>query len=218
MFVQELIERSMYERLRLRLVAMGLTPDILEMDSMAEYVAALEAIKASKGYSVELFGASSYESRGEKKHSRMVLDWVMFSVGDIGTSPGVNYAKEEDGSFSSFNSDVASYEGVMAIIVLAKSQVEARMLHQALRESLPSLAFIPYHEGNGTFLVIQDGAVKTSSGSDMLQEWVYTYTIPDIFFNIKNVGPNYAAINQIILDTELSSYLGISLSNKSIIE
>jgi len=211
MDVQELIERSIYEKIRLALVSEGLTPDIVTNNTDTLYNAALQAIETSKGFSVELFGSSSVESKGERKYARVVLDWVLFTEGDIGTTPEVVYTKQEDGSFSKTVNHISSYEGLLAVAVVCNNIQEVRAINSILRENLPSKSYVPYYTGSGNFLILQESSVKVSQTNDPLQEWVYTYLIPDIFFglDIAKTG-EVTEITSITIETELSNHLGIS--------
>lgn len=212
MNIQELIERSLYEKLRLKLVSLGYTPDITLYANTdagyAAYKAALLAIKNSnKGFAVEVYGTGSIVSKGQVHTPRIVMDWGGFFEGEIGNSPEIESVKVGN-VFHEMRSDLSTYEGIINFILVAETTAQERFIHDTFRQVLRSKSFITYYDSTpGSFLIIQDSLVKTSTPGDGLKEWIYTFNIPDINFNeITKVAETSPTI---LFNIQLALELGI---------
>jgi len=212
---QEIIEKTLYERLRLKFVALGYTPDITTFadtpTGYSLYKAALTAIDTAKGFAVELYGAGSIASKGQIRTPRIVLDFNTYVDGDFGISPGPQLTYEEDeDEFTSTVYDISTYKGVLNVILITETITQERLLQKVLLQTLPSKAFIEYYDRDGNFLILQENALKLSTPKDHISEWVYTYVIPDIHFEVSTVIDTHPPIREITINQQLASELGIS--------
>ena len=92
--IQEIIERSLFEVIRLELVDKGYLPDIADTGTYpdnstgwAQWEADLAAIIISMGFAIEIFSGGSSESRGVQKIPRIVIDSGNFLPGALGGDP-----------------------------------------------------------------------------------------------------------------------------------
>lgn len=210
---QEVIERSVYERLRLKAVALGYTPDITTFANTPAgfelYRQAVATIAQTKGYAIEVFGSSSIDSKGLKKVPRIILEWGGFIDGDYNLSPATEYTETVDG-FSASKHDTNTYTGILNILLAYNKVAEERVLHQIVMSSLTSRSYIPYYNQSGNFLVLQGASSNTSTPGDSIKEWVYSFEIPDIVFAVEDNLDSVKKLQDIEMD--IQTYLGINLT------
>jgi hypothetical protein len=215
MNTQQEIERSIFEALRLKALSLGVTPDITTYPDTSvgynAYLLALKAIEASKGYALEIFGNSSILAKGQVRTPRIVIDWGGYIPNDIGNSPVPVFTENIGGSFDKNIYDMSSDKGFINIILVSETVAQERMLQDILKRALPSRAFVPFvNTSYGTFLVIQESAMKTSSYNDATKEWVYSYSIPDIFWDVSKSLGTAPKITSYEVNSYIVDRLGIS--------
>lgn len=96
------VDRTLYEHLRLALVAAGYLPDITSFSDSTLYEQALEALRAS-GDLVELMGVGHREDRDEIVPGRVVIDYAGSSEGSFSAFPEYCYERIGNGATSTFD-------------------------------------------------------------------------------------------------------------------
>lgn len=210
---QEVIERSIYERLRLKAVSLGYTPDITTFANTPAgfelYKTALNTIATSKGYALEIFGSSSIDGKGQKRVPRISIEWSGFFPGDYSLSQAVSFEPGDDGDFTPTSQDINTYVGVVNVLLTFETTHQHRLLNQVVIEALTSRTYIPYYnDGNEGFLIEMQNSINSTSPSDKTKEWVYTFEIPDILFSVVKTGTKVPAVSEINL--EIINHLGIN--------
>jgi hypothetical protein len=220
---QEILERSIYEALRLKAVADGLTPDITAFQNTAvgfeAYKLALKQIQTSKGFALEIFGNSSISAKGQIRTPRIVMEWGGYTPNDIGSSPGVFFEPipTPGTGFNKMVTNVSSDIGLLDIILVSENTEQERYLQSLIRRALPSMSYIPiinqappYTASSDSFLIVQNSVIKTSSFSDSTKEWIYSFSIPDIWWDVSSVLTTTSKIQDITINQLIIDHLGIS--------
>ncbi len=213
---QALIERSIYEQLRLGLVRDGYTPDItLYPDTQAgydDYIKDLSLIEKEKGFAVELFNMSSNMDIGLKKVPRVVLSHNYLLPGPWGSSPE-QVKKLNQGVYNLIQMDRVSVELFFNCSIVANSISQFRVLTSLLVTYLAPIQYVPYYtDGNNpdNFLVTFQSAQDFSDTITGVMEKRYTYSIPDIIMNEIMLTETQVPIKKINLNTYIVSELGLN--------
>lgn len=207
-----LLQRSIFEVLRLVLVDQGYTPDITEYENTPEdyrqYLTDLSTIRAEKGFAVELFNKSPTRDKGLKKVPRITLDYAPLGTGAWG-SEGKPYPILDGNSFKYYKDDLVSLEMLFYCRVVTESTSQARFLNQLILQVLPPISFHPYYISTPKeyFLVEFISQSDVSDPQMNTTEHVSLYRVPDIVANDqilvnKEVPP--------ISNIEISYRLGLS--------
>ena len=210
---RKLIQRSVFEALRLNLVGLGYTPDITTFvntpEGFQDYNTALADIKQAKGFAAEIFNQSSPRGKGLKKVPRISLEYGAVFPGEWG-SDGTPYPKLEEGSYKYYRDGLVSLEMNFICRVVVKDTIQERILNQTVLQTLPPLSYIPYYsDPTNSFFV------RFLSYTDLVeptldtQEFVYVYNVPDINPDSPlSVGFNSVPITEI--NFEIQNHLGIN--------
>lgn len=199
--VETTIERSIFEVLRLALVANGYTPNITTFaDTPAGYQAyltALAAIVPVKGFAVELFGASAVGELGLDSVPRIVIALDSFLPGDIGLEEGVQYEMNTiSGNWDAFIQDGKSYNIGCSLLLETKNINEARILSGIIFKVFGSRGYLQDYAGTQKIFY-----EFTSGGSDdvprdgtMLR--VFQYRFYDLTINYTPTGEHVSPLEQ----------------------
>ncbi len=185
MIIQELIEKSFYEAIRLRVVADGYTPDILTYPDTElgyqNYLRDLEAIRNDKGFAVEIFGMSNPKDKGYKNLARVVLITDSVIPGEYGVDPTPYYEEDENGNIIEIiPTQNLTYELYIGCSIVAEKTVQYRYLSSVVNSVLPNRGFLNYFDDSGEFFVELMTFGDNSDPQDQVMEYKYRYRVPDI--------------------------------------
>lgn len=230
--IQQLIERSFYEAIRIKLVADGWTPDITNLtdfpDSEAGYTAyraALKAIATAKGYAVEAFGSANPQDRAYKDLPRIVLQTSSFMPGDVGYDSSPKYIlNTETNKYELFSYDSRTYVLFMDCRVVAKTQEQLRIIMDVIHTVLPLMGYLTYYnDAADSFFVESSSFQPLISSDDGILEYNYRYEVPDIQWRnqvevVTDPAEGIAKISQITINMEIADWLGISAYQSGVSE
>jgi len=195
--IEEALERSVFHKLRKKVVEFGYLPDITTFDvensnaataKVAEeaYLSAIRSIATSMGYAIEIFNYSNNQSYGSKDVPRIVIEMESFNQGQLGTDPSGRYV---------LNTTTNKYERVLDtsllsdfyfnVHLIANTVKQIRKLHEIMVNALPRRGYIEWYNEDG-YKPSENLMVRYISMADytFLQEGiiekVYRYEIPDI--------------------------------------
>lgn len=179
-----LIQRSIYEVIRLSLVELGYTPDITSYANTpagyASYQADLKAIQVDKGFATELFNQTSPRGKGLKKVPRITLEYGLVIPGDWGSEPTPAPAFQ-NGAYHYYREGLISMEMSFSCRVVTETTSQTRILNQAVLQALPSLSYVPYYTDNAqTFFTEFVSHAELYDENLNTQESVVSYKVPDI--------------------------------------
>lgn len=195
--IQEAIERSIFHRLREKIVAEGYLPDIYDYitehdnlniaeKSQIAYQDAIEAIVADKGFSIEIFNYAPAQQRGTMKPPRIVIDTQAFLPGLLGHDTTLEYKLNEDGTMFDGNKFVSlTSDFYYSVRLVANTTKQIRVLHGLMVSVLPRRGYIKWYTDNelrptGNLLNRYVSMGDFSWNAEGIIEKVYRYEIPDV--------------------------------------
>jgi len=223
--IQEIIERSIFEAIRLLLVADGHTPDITNTsifpntpEGYRAYLATLKHIRDTRGYAIEVFGTSNPDDKGTKDLPRITLQTSAFLPGEVGidTTPFPTWNPETN-KYDLYSYDSRTYDLFIDCNVSAKTQAQLRVLMDVVHRALPLMGYLPFYNDpvgipNDTFFMQATAFQPLVSPVDGVLEYNYRYEVPDVVWRelTKEPTPAIAPINEITLNLQIEERLGIS--------
>jgi len=207
----ESLDRTIFELLRLRLVAIGYLPDITLFSTLAEYEAEKKAWEADPSKTlVEVFGVGPSKARNRKESHRILIDRKKSSVGSLGGNT-IHYTEnaEElpDEDFKRFtkrrrpeNTFNVHYE----IRIITDSARVDRKLSDVIYSGLGTKRATKLFEGNDfgdkLALLVYDDDVDVSS-TDFIER-MYQYSFMDVWLDSTSevLSDNIAPILEITME------------------
>ena len=203
----EVVEKSIFESIRLVLVEHGYLPDITAFSDntsgKALYQQAIDAIVVSKGFAIELFGNSSSQKKYEKKIPRIVIFPKRIIPGDIGGGPepvftfnGSTYTKAKQAPRTS------TYE--FEIGLTSNSAQQDRLLHSILAVSVPNRGYIKfYNDPLYDFYVEQYSFRESPSTQEGINDKFYMFKALDLYIDEGQIiSTTIVPINTISVEIE----------------
>lgn len=186
--IQEYIERSFYEALRLVLVAEGYLVDEVPLvgnpNARAIYEDGMKAIANSKGFCIELFGAANNQSRGEKRVPRIVVESERMSLGVLGAEPGgqtISNPLNPLVQAKLINSQLTSNINI-ALHLVASTIKQDRVLNSIIIKAIGLRKFLNLYDNPGEkFFTKQINYYDIPDFDEGLLERIYEYECPDVF-------------------------------------
>jgi len=211
----EVIERTLYELVRLELVSEGLTPDVTTYGNTTtayeQYQTDLKAVVTAKGWAVELFGTEASNYRGLEKVSRIVLNHNTLVPGDYGVDPTGEIVETSPGVFQHKQGSNLAMNYFIDLVIITENQKELRKLMALIFKALPVRGFkqSPIEIGLPQFLMVLDSTYRLQREKDGILGQQYTFLIPDLFMGEILEGPELAAISEIHTSIYINEHLGI---------
>lgn len=148
--IQERIERSIFEAIRLLCVEQGYTPDITnfldnETDTAA-YKAELKKIKDEKGLAIAVFGVGNSQSKGAMTTPRFAMITRRFLPTDVGLPQSIQFIEDPQNPDMYLTQKLDSRFQFMIIEIqlVAGTAKEDRLLHQILGAALGSRGYLSF--------------------------------------------------------------------------
>jgi hypothetical protein len=220
MGIQETIERSFFEAVRILLVADNWTPDITNTTlfpntetGFGDYITALKSIVTSKGYAVEVFGTSNPQDKGVESLPRITFETSAFLPGDIGVDttpfPVLNLVTNK---YDFYSYDSRSYDLYLDCKVSAKTQPQLRVLMDLIHRALPLMGNLTYYNDSADSFFVELTSFQTEvSPSEGVLEYNYRYEVPSIIWReLVKTETGVAPITEITLNLMIAERLGIS--------
>lgn len=191
--IWEVIDRSIFEVIRLKLVAEGYLPDITLFDTstpsgLQAWKDAIDTIIADKGFYIQLYGAGSNQSKNDKSTPRIVYIPRRIFPGDLGGNPERIYTEDVNGNtFSSTVRPPQTSEFQFDISLVSKRSREERVLNAIMGDIFSKRAYIPFYTNTGDPNLDQSFFCTQYSFRDQpnvdfgLMEKVYSYQAVDIW-------------------------------------
>ncbi len=216
--IQEIIERTLFERIRQELVDKLYLPDISDTGTYPDtpvgwdaYEAAISTIAAgANGFAVEVLSGGVADSRGTKKVPRIVINSGSFIPGALGSDPQ-RFFQENDGGadYSSLVAPPQTVDYYVNIHLVAGSVKQIRILNSLLSISVQRRGYIPfYNDPNQSFFARYIGYYDGDNVDEGIIEKVYGYEIPDCW-DASNVvvKSDVSKMNEITLNTNVQKYI-----------
>lgn len=179
--IQADIERSMEKAVLDCLVDNGYAPSRVNM-SPNDYRLAIEAIKADKGFAVELYGNGAPEDRENLRVPRIVITGMGFSTGSAGTPFGESFEPNEDGlTYSKYKWGAPLSNYRVRVELWSNNVTQDRLIDSVRAASLPNLNFIQkYDDPETDYLLTYEFSVSIPQLSHGIIHKIYTYEVHDV--------------------------------------
>lgn len=190
--LQERIERSLFEAIRLVLVAEGFIPDITNtglygsepytQSNMTAWKNSLTAIINAKGFTIGLYQNS--QTKGMKEVPRIVILTRRVLMGEV-SLPQDSVTLPDPSSLTqyiAYNSSTESSTFFLGIHLISNTEKQDRVLGGILQKALGKMRYIKFVDDNeDSFLIERTSDFDLPDPTDTLLERVYTYKVSDLF-------------------------------------
>lgn len=214
--IQERVERSVFHALMGVTVEEGFTPDLSLFDlenadltiasqEQNAYETALKNVQTLKGFSIEIFGASSNQAKGDKKVPRIVIDTTSYYQGELGVDTTESYVPAPGGFNVLKPSDSLLTDYQFGIKLISNRTNQTRALHAILTSALPRRGYIKWYD-EADLLPSENIHIRflSSFEHNLLPEGIiektYRFEIVDLHEILDKVVRQVAPINEINAD------------------
>lgn len=214
--LQEDLERSLFETIRLELVDKGYLPDITDtvrytQDSSgwANWKTDLETIKNDKGFFIEIYGTGTGESKGIKSTPRIVIESDNFLPGALGGDSTKSFVwNETNNNYDTYITPPQSVDFYINFRLVSNSIKQLRILNSLLAITVPRRAYIKYYnDSSKSFFIRYLNYYEEDQEEAGILEHVYAYEIPDCWDREDESLDSTPSINEITLNTNLQKYM-----------
>ena len=176
------VDNSIFEALRLRIVAAGYFPDeaaFLPADTSG-FEAAKQTIRDSGKRLIELFNTGSRKATGKRNNNAVIIRRMPKRAASTGTSPQVEYSDKGGGRFDKLITTGSKYDLTYQITYNCDLEEDGDVIEQFLVEAFGGRKFIPAIDsngdqiGNGEFFLLQAGSINTDSTKFIERGYIYS--------------------------------------------
>lgn len=210
--IQEVIERSLFETIRLELVDKGYLPDItLYADTPAGhelYDTAINTIVETLGFAIEIFSTGTNKAKMIKKIPRIVIKAGSFLPGSLGGSPS-KYYSDQGTYYKAMVTPPQTVDFYIDYHLVSETIAQERVLSSILALAIPRRAYITrYDDSTKTFFSRYLNYYNIDEADEGISEKVYKYEIPDCWdTEDREVEDNVAKLNEVTLHTNIQKYM-----------
>lgn len=221
--IQERLERSVFEQIRLRLVREGFLPDVTTYANTpagaAAYKNDMQQLSVNSQFPIELFGVGGISSKQSKQVPRISIHARRMQVGEIGTpiqaiyqndplSPGNIQQIDIPLETTNFQLDIHLVSGTVESGQGSKKTLGAaaqeRLMNALIGASLGTKKYIPYYDDpTSRFFIKQYNYYDIPDSQDGITEKIFSYEIPDIYLYKDVIDTNAPKITSIKVSTVL---------------
>lgn len=196
---QYLIERTLYEKLRLESVKFGYLPDITKYprnrQGATDYARAMDKIVKEKGFVLTIKNNIHSTEQGEKTAPRMVVETIQCIPGEFGQWGITQYQMTDSGKYRKLGLPPQPVSYLMAIHLVSNSLEQARVMNTILARGIPRRGYhkitpdvyqdipgienIPVEDIGPTFFCELQTSRVYPDPENNLKEDVHQYIIPD---------------------------------------
>lgn len=214
--IQEIIERSLFETIRLELVDKGYLPNIVDTVTYpdneigwAQWEADIKTIADGvKGFAIELFSGGSSEAKGVKKIPRIVIDSGNFLPGALGGDPRRVF-EDQGTDYKGLKTPPQTVDFYINFHLVSDSIAQTRILNAIMALAIPRRGYITwYNDATKSFFARYLNYYDQGDESKGITEHVYAYEIPDAWDREDvEIYANIAKIGEITLNTNIQKYM-----------
>jgi len=213
--IQEIIERSLFHRIRQELVDKSYLPDISDTGTYpdtaigwAQWESDMNDIVTNMGFSIEVFSSGSNEAKGIKKVPRIVMEPGNFLPGALGGDPQ-RYFNDQGVDYQALVTPPQTVDFYINFCLATNSTKQARLLNAIMSLAIPRRGYIPwYNDANKTFFARYLNYYNRTDTDEGIIEHVYAYEIPDAWDQEDvEAYSSIAKISEITLNTNLQKYM-----------
>jgi len=151
--MEEVLERSLYQRLLNECKDKGYTPDVqnttLYPNTTVGFAAlelAYQTIVTSKGYSIEIFNFGKGDARVNKRVPRIVIQTQNVMEGSLGGDSSRIYTIDNlTGKYYAETMPPQTSDFIVDVHLIADTGIQMRVLNAILALAIPRRGFIPFY-------------------------------------------------------------------------
>lgn len=207
--IQAIIERSLFETIRLELVDKGYLPDItLYTNDQAGYDAYNAAVTAISGFAIELFSEGANTAKGIKKVPRIVINTGNFLPGALGGDPQ-RFFEDQGTNYKALVTPPQTVDFYINFHLVSNTVEQERVLNAILALAIPRRGYIPwYSDVTKRFFARYLNYYDTDNIDKGIIEKVYAYEIPDMWdMEDRETYAIIAKMSEITLNTNVQKYM-----------
>lgn len=210
MEILEILDRTLTEHLRLKMVAMGFLPDVtFYAGNLIGFEAAKDAIRNDPNkFLVEVFGVGNNDEKGELQIPRITIKRLAKETGDIAAFPEIKFEKYKDelnrDRYRKLQYPEKTMDVPYQVRVFTNTTKQDRLLSAAieevlgLRRSIPSIKDDLTLTGPELFIEYQ---TEANVGNLSIKETVYEYIIKDVWIHkFKEISIGIVPITKITVN------------------
>lgn len=205
--IYEVVDRSIYEAIRLILVEHGYLPDISNTvlfpnnpTGVTNWDNAINAIVAAKGFAIELFGSGSSDAKYNKKVPRIVYIPKRIKPGDLGGNMGKYYEKDGN-NFKALSQPPSITDYQFEISLVAKNSEQLRVMDSVISIVLSRRGYIKlYNDNTQEFFVVQNGYRDYPDADYGLLEYIYAFEARDLWDRIEESPTPVSPLKEITIE------------------
>lgn len=222
--IQERVERSLFEVIRLKMVEWQLIPDIaddinypkdgngdLTEQGQLNWEAAMQAAPP-EGFWIEIFSNSSPYAKGLKKVPRIVLNSQRIIPGEIGLNPGgtTNRNPLDPDNYIVTTNPLESGNLQIDMHLVSANTKQTRVLNMVLQAALGQKGYKPMHDNIAErFFFKQFNHYNLPDPPEGILEEIYSYEVQDLYIfddapsNIRVVSPIKEITQETLIKNEV---------------
>lgn len=207
---QQVVERSIFEEIRLELVDKGYLPDITTFTNNEAgqllYEAAVEAIVVDKGFAIELFSTGTNKAKHVKKTPRIVMRSGSFLPGALGGSPS-RYYSDQGTNYSALVTPPQTVDYYINFHLVSEDVEQERILAAILALTLQRRGYVTrIDDANKTFFCRYLNYYDGDNVDEGIIEKIYSYEIPDCWDSNDETVDTVAKLAEVTLETRVEKY------------
>jgi hypothetical protein len=222
--IQERVERSIFEKIRLLLVTEGYLPDITNYPEnntgQQQWKTDLQAIDGIKGFAAEVFGHGNAESKGQKRTPRIAIIPRRILPGDIGTPIEGYFEPDPLDPKKTIKRTTPPESAILDIDIhlVSSTAKQDRVLHAILNQAIGSRGHIPFYDSpKELFFIKQYNYYDIPDTQEGIEEKVYSYEVRDLYLTEGTIQRNIPTIKEITVETTVLEIESILAQDGSII-
>lgn len=208
---QQVIERSIFEKIRLELVDKGYLPNITSYTNDAAgqiaYNSAIDTIVQTKGFAIELFSTGTNKAKQVKKVPRIVMKSGSFLPGALGGSPSRIY-EDQGTSYKALVTPPQTVDYYINFHLVSENIEQERVLAAILALSIQRRGYITrIDDATKSFFAKYLNYYDGDNVDEGITEKIYAYEIPDCWDTEDIVvEATVAKLAEITLETNVQKY------------
>ena len=204
--IYEQVDRSVFEVIRKEVVRLGYLPDITQYEGagVEAFEAAKREIVRTKGFVIEVFGASSDIDKYSKRYPRIVYIAKRIIPGDIGGNyTGAYYEKKKDGTFTATAQPPQLTDYQFEISIVARRADQLRVMDGVISNVLSRRDYVPNYLDNTKVMFVEQTGYRDFPDLDFgYLEYIYMYTAKDLLDRATIKAEGIAPLAEINIDVK----------------
>ena len=206
--VQELIENSLFEVIRLELVDKGYLPDITLYANDSAGQLQWEVDLKALANPIEIMNESASDKMDVKKVPRMVISSGSFLPGALGGDPR-KYFRDQGNDYSALVTPDQVTNFYINFHLICNNTIDERILNALLALTVPKRGYVPFWSDlTQNFFVQYLNYYDGVSNVDAVHHKIYAYEVQDVWDREDiEVEASIAKMTEITLNMNIQKYL-----------